>query len=1110
MPSSVVLKTSCAASIPDSLLLRAEVTSGMDGLDTSDPDAPKILVATTGQDVRGNLVRNLQSHKSQNESIGARHVVVATTQPAVGSLHESLREAASSEDFHLVNVHGREAFADLLYGSSRWARELLGLSGVPSALSAVPTSSRLMSDLPLIGRDSDKQWLADSCGDIVVSGHPASGKTHLLRQFVDQGWLFAVDSDRDRLANAVRDLEPEVIVVDDAHADLDSLRSLRQLRSAIGADFRIAAVTWPGDKDEVAGALAVPEGSILELRLLTRDEILEIVKAMGIAGPVELQRVIVNQSGGRPGLTATLCDYVRNDEIGALLSGKSLLRDFGAIVTGVCDPYLMHVLAVMALAGDEGASLDDVQPILGLNLPDSQNSMARLGHTGVFLITSLTGKATIWPKELRFAAVGGAFFSPNVYLNIPLIPAMQRLDRKGVVGSLVGAALMGAHVPGHTIEDFLISDGSVDDFKGYAQLGRHQASFALKARPKWLTKIAPYSLLSNPSETIPMLLAQAVGDRRPMHSYPDHPLRILEDWVESAPISGDEQLERRRLLANLAARYAANVGEPQVVLQALCLAMNPKLESITADAGSGHRITTRSALVSRECLDGLIELWSAILDSIPASGPDDFSVLYRMLHDWAYGGRSQRPPPDDVREMMRSHTKRMASDLAGKFSHHPGILSEIREFLRRAGFEVSIKVPEVFAVLFPEEHFAVGIEDLDDQVDDLDDQERAWREDARRLAVELEPLGPDRVLDMVRNSIKTAAEAGKGWPDMTSVFIDEIARMTDESFAWAEWAVAENLSVVVVEPLLREARRKNPEQCLPLVLRALDSDSAQAAAVVVVLTANEPFDEELESALEVLPKLWTMRNLLNGVVSYIRSSTSTLRLLLRHPSSRIAEITAVRLWLGDNNPRVPDVLFDDWRSAIVRSPGEEYMLSVVLASDASLFCEWLVAQIESGISSETHEFIGNLDDAFGALSFSQREFVLSAMRGRESFYFASVVAKLVGDHAEVFEILLAMECLFEYHEAGFVSASESKIVVASKAGWSPIQIAQAIASPAMIVNVFHGEESDHWQTWLEYFSTLSESADPSVAAVGQSGCEWMRVSIDKARHRELDEEIYGR
>ena len=1077
---------------------------GMDGLDASDPDAPVISTATTAQDVRRNLVGSIQSHRRQSESIGARHVVVATTQPATATLHEGLRKAAADEGVQLVGLHGRQAIADLLYRSSRWTRELLGLPGVPSALSAVPLSSRPMNNLPLIGRDADKEWLAASSGDIVVSGHPASGKTHLLRQSVDQGWLFMVDADREHLANAVRDLDPEVVIVDDAHADLESLCSLRQLRSAINADFRIAAVTWTGHKDEVMDAMAVTENSALDLQLLSRDEILEVVKAIGIAGPVELQRAIVNQSGGRPGLTATLCDTALRGDMLAVLSGDSLLRDIKVAVGKIDGSASMDVLAIMALSGDSGASLVSVAAVLaniGSSAPNIRRLLIQLGHIGVFRILALDGKATIWPRELRFALVGDTFFSSIGYQNIPLEIVADHLDERGVAGSLVGARLMGAQIPEQTTEDFLMAGGSVDDFKGYARVGRRQASFVLRARPDWLPEIAPHSLLKNPIQTLPLLLVRAVADRRLLHSSPDHPLRIIEDWIESAPSLGDEQFERRKLLANVSTVYKQSDGNCQVVLQALCLAMNPRYESSNMDAGSGHTITIKSGLVSRNCLNGLIELWPSVLESMPTEGPEDYSMLFGLLHDWAYCGRSQKAPPDDVREMMRSHAKNLATDLASRFSNHPGILSEIREFVSRSELEVSIGVSKVFAILYPDP-------DYEALARDSDGQHRVWREDACKLAAELEPRGPQEALAMVGEAVKAAGEAGRSWPDMTGEFAEEIARRTDEPYGWATQAVDEGMESLVVEPLLRAARTEDRERCCPLVVRAIDSAATQYAAVRVVLTAEAPLDEELEAAFDTLPRIPYMHNLVSGVVVQNSNSESTMRLLLRHPSPAVAEITAVSLRMYGSNHRVLEPLFDDWRKAILRSHGVEYMLSGILKSDASLFCEWLIVRIESGISSETHEFIRHLDNTFEELSFSQREEILFSMRGKNDFYFAPIVAKVVGEHAEILEVLISTECLRDYHDAGFVSSSDSKILVASKAGWSPIRIAQAIASPAMIFTIFHGPESNHWQTWLEYFAKLSESADLRVAAVGQAGGEWAQRNVDDAGRSERDREVY--
>ena len=1071
---------------------------GMDGLDTSDPDAPKILVTTTGQDVRGNLVRNLQSHKSQSESIGARHVVVATTRQATGSLHESLREAAFGQGFQLVAVHGREALADLLYGSSRWTRELLGLSGAPSALSAVPASSRLLSDLPLIGRTSDKQWLADSCGDIVISGHPASGKTHLLRQFVDQGWLFAVDSAREGLAYAVRDSNPEVVVVDDAHVDLVGLASLGQLRSDIGADFRIAAVTWPGDKDSVADRLGVPEDSILDLRLLTRDEILEVVKAMGITGSIELQRLIVNQSGGRPGLTATLCDHAIRDDIRPLLSGESLLRDFRLVVEGIGDQHGLQVLAVMAIAGKSGASLSDVQSVLGLSIAESQVSMASLGHTGVFQTGSLAGKATVWPRELRFAVVREVFFSPNSHLNLPLDSAMQHLDERGVIGSLVGAASVGAQVPSDTVESVLRRSGSSDDYRQYALLGQRQARFALSSRPEWLIDIAPYSVLTDPETTLRMLFDKAEADRRVQHSHPDHPIRIVKDWIETAQSLQDEQLERRRLLKGAADSYARDGGNSQVVFQALCLAMSPCFESNRLDPGSGHKGLIQQGIASRECLAGLVELWQPVLNAMTTNSLEDYSAVFEMLRAWTYFGKLQQSPPADIRQLMLSHASTMTSDIAIRFSAHPGVLTLISELTSRSDLDVHVQIPEPFSVFYPSKA----------EWKDMEAQSQRWRADARRVADELEPLGVVSAMSMLLDVSKRAAEVGRTWPDMTGEVAARIAQRTLDPHTWADHAIDFRLTPAVVEPLLRRARECDRERTLLTMKRALGTASLRVVAVQIVLSSADPLDEEMQIVLELIGQHYEYVGVIEHLVAQQRIPVPTIRKLLHHPSSYIAEVVAVLLSITDQDPIVLGELHDDWKAAILRATGKSDMISIVFKSNSDVFVDWLTIHIEDGSLGDFYWITDHLTAALSNLSVSQRLRVLDGIPEQRGFSLSRVIADLVGDDLHVFEKFLSMPRFSRIHQAAFASVSLEKIESALRFGWTNQQIASAIMNPSVPFSMM-GEESEVWRKRCDYFSSLSESSDAKIAAVGRTGYAMAQANLDASLSRERDEDVYG-
>ena len=1071
---------------------------GMDGLDSSDPDAQKILVATTGQNVRRNLLTSLRSHKRQSRSIGARQVVVATTQPATGAVHEDLRADASNEGFQLVNVHGRQAFADLLYGSSRWTRELLGLSGAPPALSAVPVSSRLMSDLPLIGRDSERQWLANSSGDLVISGHPAYGKTHLLRQFVDQGWLFMVDSDRGRLASAVRDSSPEVVVVDDAHADLAGLGSLRQLRTAIDTDFRIAAVTWPGDKDEVADELAVPEGSVLDLRLLTRDEILEVVKTIGVTGSVDLQLMIVNQSGGRPGLTATLCDLAQSERFLEILSGQSLLRQIKSIISRSMIPNGNQVLAVTALAGKSGASVADIQAILGLNAAESQNVMSSLGHTGVFLTSSLRDKVTVWPEELRFAAVGDSFFSPRTYTNLQLAPAIQHLDERSTVGSLVGALLMGAQIPSRTVEQALLRSGSVDDFRHYSLAGEREAAFVLRSKPEWLISIARNSLVENPAETLPLLFDRAIGDYRPQHSHSDHPLRIVKDWVESAQSLGNEQLERRRLLADVAASYGNNGGDSQVVLQALCLAVSPDFEFNRLDPGSGHTGIIQHGIVSQNCLEGLIGLWPAVMKSMPKKDLRDYSAIFDLLRAWIYFGKLHKSPPDTIRQLMRSHASTMASDIAKMYSEHSGVLTLISEMSRRSNLGVSVHIPEPFAVLYPAE---TSRRDIEAQMEN-------WRNDALRLASDLEPLGPEEVLPMLLDASKRAAEVDRTWPDLTEEVAAGIAHRTDDPLAWAQCALDLRLGPKVAGPLLWTARQSDRHLTLPTMIRALATENIKSVAVRIVLASDDPLDVEMQTALDLIGQHAELAQDIETLVALRKIPTHIIRRLLGHPSQDIAEIVAVHLWNQDGDPHVPVELYDDWRTAILRAPGRSHFILQVFENDPDVFFDWIMTHIYDGSLSESYWITDRLTEAFSKLPISRRIEVLNSIPEQRTFRLSRIVSDLVGDNIAVFERFLSIDHLSLIHQAAFASASLEKIKAALRYGWSNEQIASAILHPSVPFSMM-GEESELWRKSCDHFSSLSESSDAEIAAVGRDGYVMAQANLDAALSRERNEDVYG-
>ena len=252
--------------------------AGMDGVGEL-PDSERFfLVATVGADAQGNLDRNIQSHLDAG---GDRRVVVfATTRRVSGQRRAALtRHLRKQFGIRLHEVHDKANFIQLLHQSPQWRRDLLGVPAQARALTRSPANRRPMPEIPLIGRDDEIAQLRRTKGDLVVVGKPGVGKTFLLQELMkedwglfDDGWAIA------GLEDAIREMRPRRVVLDDAHLRADRLTMLRRLRLEMDTEFDIVAVSWPGQQDEVTQAL--PDSSVFQILELDRDQILEEATTM--------------------------------------------------------------------------------------------------------------------------------------------------------------------------------------------------------------------------------------------------------------------------------------------------------------------------------------------------------------------------------------------------------------------------------------------------------------------------------------------------------------------------------------------------------------------------------------------------------------------------------------------------------------------------------------------------------------------------------------------------------------------------------------------------------------------------------------------------------------
>lgn len=196
----------------------APVVGGSDrGMDGSFPSEQGVfpLICTTGDDVLGNFRKSITNHLAKR---GEPHrCVLATSESLTPQRRDNVLEEARKLGVTIYQIHDREDFIGRLYRNDKWRLELLGITGAPPALSVFPPSLRQADARLLIGRDDDAKWLRSIEGDALLVGQPGSGKTHLHQHLTaTDDVLFAATDDETRLANAIREQQPKVIVVDDA------------------------------------------------------------------------------------------------------------------------------------------------------------------------------------------------------------------------------------------------------------------------------------------------------------------------------------------------------------------------------------------------------------------------------------------------------------------------------------------------------------------------------------------------------------------------------------------------------------------------------------------------------------------------------------------------------------------------------------------------------------------------------------------------------------------------------------------------------------------------------------------------------------------------------
>ncbi len=1076
--------------------------AGMDGIGELTDGTPFFLVATVQEDVRGNLERNVKSHIDSGGN--RRAVVLATSRSVSGRRRIDLdRHLRESFKVRLADVHDRADFVTLLYRNSGWRRELLGVPGEVRALSRLPANRRPTPEIPLIGRDREFEQLKAIEGDIVVVGKPGIGKTFLLQQLMEGDWgLFDNNWDISKLEDAVLDMQPSRIVVDDVHLLEDRLTKLRQLRRQIDGDFAIAAVTWPGSVEEVLREL--PGATQFEIGELERDQILGVIKEIGITGPLSLLAHLVNQAHGRVGLAVTLAYASLTGDLREVATGDVLRRDLVGWYTRSLGKDSRYVLGFLALSGRYGATLLQVGTALGLTQPKVAELIRGLASGGTLDEARKADQVTrlrVQPEDLRYALVRDVYLSGPGSLDIRN-SLLNLDDHRNAATSLLGAIRRGAEVD-HEFVLTLINGRDSESVIGFALLGPTELQKALELWPQFRDEIirqAHYAE-TDPATTLPLLLESAVGDHRPEHSTPDHPLRVIADYIAAS----NRPVEVRVAAIESIDRWLQAGGDVGIGLRAIAHVMRPQQRETSVDPGLGNTFILMEAPLPAEIVTALASLWDQVLQIVAREKDGPVGPLIAELHYWVYPRNLaiRGAPYEDAERAIRRVASWVIEELSTILSKRPGMLRQLRAY--GAVFGLNIQLQPEFQILFPEDRRSLDI--------DYHDWERSVNQAVDELAADVQSRSLDDQIEILHNSDIEAAAAGISYPRLTPRLAQLLAFSNAEPLTWINVLVQRRASADLVLPFLLRSAKIDAAGWQDVLAELLGDDTYSWTALQVILT--HPVREELKTkGIATLDQ--RHGNMIEWMLVRGEIGAETAERLLDATDPIVARDAAIGFTHGGSKTQVSDLSESGrirWREVIVASPPDEFWYSEILKNDHDLFAAWLRAwYTRLEWSSGDHWLLPHtLVEGIGELPVRVRIDLIKAIPvGTPSYPLQDVVVELVGADLSTAKGLLDRSDLKDIHwiclRRGPSEPWMERALVALDRGWTTESI---VAATRFSENTWMGEESHHWNKVVDAYSHLDRRDDKRRGIIIDAGVKFFSNLRDRAADREREERVFG-
>lgn len=1121
--------------------VRGGSDSGRDADSLEKAGVPPVRMAITSsrtyEGARKNLRGAMKSLK-QHEMPGKKIVSVSLAELNQDK-RKKLETLAEENGYTLIAILDRSFFADRLRQNGDWREKLLGLPGGPFSLSKYSIRGDIkVRTFDLVGRTAELASVQSSPNDLLIYGVPGVGKSALLENVPG---LFFVDGNPsvERLMDDILATQPSILVVDDTLRRIDTLTNLQLIRRQESLIFRIVAVCWPHQREEMRAH--IPEASEVQILPLIRKDIGTIVRNAGITRDSLIGRIL-DQAQGRPAWAALLADLIKNEaEWRHVYTGEAIRGEVSQYLTlSGLSVEAKDVLAAIAILGSlaesEISALSGQFGVPRLTVVHLIDGLAVGGLLDVRQQWTKYGSPenvySVAPQVLATSIVVDAFFGSGPSI-LPIAEIFESWPGKQIPVAIhcISAALLGeqsAYSPAHSLFNELVDQGVIgtrsDIYRYYLHLGAGEAREILqKSAAEWNALAPDESEYQRKVmlERIATFVADAIRDMKDIpivNNVLDFASSIQETGLAqklfSDAINGvrnayipDGSLNLGPLFEiwNAAVKWFTTATSPDrthTLTRLLTELLSPAFEASSLSPEDNRLLRLVSVTLPSESMrqfkDGM---WTPFTSLAVNLSHDDLALLTNLFKTWAQIARGFNPGfGQELSADQISEASIFAAELAdfiiANCGDFPGIRASIRRHSDAVGREFPEHDPLIAAIFF------------------ISDEELNWHERTARL--------DDVLREQVRQGLNQPSE-----------FIARLLALRPHMNDWDQplsnpfhrvfQLIADEDTDFL--PLLMFA--KNNEMfpdAGPLVSATLDRYDLEEDALADLLADGKARPHVVQYALRTAAgERYLDRiadQLLPEDVANVVVPASVADRLLQHTDPAVRASAAATILVstdGELESDLPGETVD-----LVGEALKELTLPVpVHGRDSTYFFERLVAclpevyehlfarAISEPPNDNIYEALRSFEDTAPVLKADVKTRLLGMCEPgtRERSH---VLAVLRGDDTDWLESLLEAgqidvdDVERTFNGLGAPVSIEALARMLVPRGVDPLTVAAKVQNGTQF-----GEEHERIQGYIDRMRYLEQSSEPAIAAVGKAGLEYFQPQLEAAQLRFREMQVRG-